>query len=154
MMLISIKSGGGRARRRADQPRDRVRHRRERAHGHLPRERRHVHARGGDVAPEDVRDAREAVLGLQPVPHRADQVRRVAALDGTNGRFTIPTGTAAGKVVWKDVNVNLNPGDQIVFETEIAATGAGAAGGCRFFAEVVERPEISANLSDVIDQST
>lgn len=60
--------------------------------------------------------------------------------------LTIPTATAAGKVVYDDVSVDLNPGDQIVVEVTAAAT----SGGARYFVEAVARHEIAANLTDMV----
>ena len=77
-------------------------------------------------------------------------VGRVAALDGTNGVLLIPTGTAIGKVVFKDVRVDLDPGDQIVPEVTVAAAGPGAAGAGRYFYEYIERHETPANCADMV----
>ena len=65
--------------------------------------------------------------------------------------LTIPAGTAAGKVVYKDINEALIvPGGSLVFEVTTAAAGGGAAGQgvCGFVAS--EDPEYKLNESSMI----
>ena len=64
--------------------------------------------------------------------------------DGDVGTLTM-LALAAGKILYKDVRVDLNPGDQIVFEVTAAAT----SGNGRYFAEVIARDEVAANLTDM-----
>src|SRR3990167_27784 len=79
---------------------------------------------------------------------------RVAGLNaGADGVLNIPTATAAGKVVYKDLAVDLVPGDQIVAEVTTAAAGGGAAGGAQYFVEWVARHEVAGNLSDMVASS-
>ena len=62
--------------------------------------------------------------------------------------LTIPDTTVAGKVLYKDLTpIDLNPGDQIEFATTQAGAQTGA-GIC--FIEVIPRPEVPANLSDMV----
>lgn len=69
-------------------------------------------------------------------------------VDAGIGTITIPAGTAAGKVVYKDITpVDVNVGDQIVPEVTTAATSSGAA---RYFFEGRDRHETPANQSDMI----
>lgn len=69
----------------------------------------------------------------------------------TIGSISIPTGTAAGKVVYKDVTpLQCNPGDQIVCEVTTAAGGGGAAGNAFYSIEYAAMPEAAANQSDMI----
>lgn len=67
--------------------------------------------------------------------------------DGDLGVLTTPDTTAAGKVIYKDVAVDLNPGDQIMPEI---TTGQGTSGAFRYFAEYVTRHEVAANLPDMV----
>jgi len=60
--------------------------------------------------------------------------------------ITIPTTTAAGKIVYKDVRVDLDPGDQVIAEVTSGAT----SGAARYFVECVNRDEVAANLSDMV----
>lgn len=65
--------------------------------------------------------------------------------------LTIPAGTAAGKVVYKDINEALiAPGGSLVFEVTTAAAGGGAAGAgvCGFVA--AEDPEYKLNEAAMI----
>lgn len=65
--------------------------------------------------------------------------------------LSIPAGTAAGKVVYKDINEALiAPGGSIVFEVTTAAAGGGAAGAgvCGYVAS--EDPEFKLNESSMI----
>jgi len=76
---------------------------------------------------------------------------RVAKLDGTNASVVVPASTAAGKVVYKDVHVDLNPGDQII--PEVAAGACTGAGSARYFFEYVARHEVPANLGDMVESA-
>ena len=65
--------------------------------------------------------------------------------------LSIPAGTAAGKVVYKDINEALiAPGGSLVFEVTTAAAGGSAAGAgvCGFI--VQEDPEYAPNLSSMV----
>ena len=69
----------------------------------------------------------------------------------TLGSVSIPAGTAAGKVVYKDISqVTLLPGDQLVAEVTTAAAGGGAAGGALYGVLAELDPEQPANQSDMI----
>lgn len=72
----------------------------------------------------------------------------------TIGTLLIPAGTAAGKVIYDDVNpVNCYPGDQIVYEVTVAAAGGGAAGAAVYDVELIEDPEVPANQSDMVQSA-
>lgn len=74
-----------------------------------------------------------------------------AASAETVGTISIPAGTAAGKVVYKDVTpVTAYPGDQLVFEVTTAAAGGGAAGNAAYMFGAVLKPEMAANQADMI----
>lgn len=63
------------------------------------------------------------------------------------GRVTCPvTGSAIGQVVYKNVSVDLNPGDEVVVELETAST---AGGGIPLF-EYIPREEMPANYTEMI----
>lgn len=63
------------------------------------------------------------------------------------GRITCPvTGSAIGQIVYKNVSVDLNPGDEIVFELVTAST----AGGGIPFIEYIPSPEVPANFTEMI----
>ena len=69
----------------------------------------------------------------------------------TLATLTIPTGVAAGKVYYKDVNqAIIVPGGSIAFEVTTAAAGGSAAGAgvCGFIAQ--EDPEYAPNLSSMV----
>lgn len=60
--------------------------------------------------------------------------------------LTLPDTTAVGKVVYKDITpIDLDPGDELKFA--MANTGTSSAGIC--YAEVIPRPEVPANLTDM-----
>lgn len=67
--------------------------------------------------------------------------------DGTIGTLTLPDGTAAGKVVYKEVSIDLNPGDQIMPEV---TTAQGTSGAVRHFVEYLVRDETPANCADMV----
>lgn len=65
----------------------------------------------------------------------------------TIGSVIIPTTTAVGKFVYKDVSpVVLFPGEQLVFETTSAAT----SGGCVYHVDLKDDPEYLANQSNLV----
>lgn len=69
----------------------------------------------------------------------------------TLATLTIPTGVAAGKVYYKDVNQSVVvPGGSIAFEVTTAAAGGSAAGAgvCGYIAQ--EDPEYAPNLSSMV----
>lgn len=66
------------------------------------------------------------------------------------GQLKVATATGVGKVVYKDVRVNLDAGDQVVVAVGTAAAGGGAAGGGRYFFEYVPREETAANQADMV----
>jgi hypothetical protein len=77
--------------------------------------------------------------------------RRVLAGSDTGrvelGQMTIPVGTAAGKVVYKDIDpVDLDMGDQLVFELLTAST----AGAAILTAVMIPRAETPANQADAV----
>jgi len=75
--------------------------------------------------------------------------------NGDVGVLTIPAGTAAGKVVRSaSTRINLNPGDEVVFEVTTAAAGGGAAGGAQYHVHYVPRAESVGNLPDVVVSAT
>lgn len=57
-------------------------------------------------------------------------------------RISVPIGTAIGKTVYKDVNADINPGEQLVFELVTAST----AGGGIFSVEYIPRADTPASL--------
>ena len=69
----------------------------------------------------------------------------------TCASLTIPTGTAAGKVVYKDLApVEFFPGDELCFEHTVQ-TGDGTAAGAGFYDVIMDlEPEVPANESDMI----
>ena len=80
----------------------------------------------------------------------ASDTGRVNGLDsGGTGVLTIAATAAAGKVYYQDFTpgVDLDPGDQIIFEVTTAATTSGAA---RYFVDFIDRDEVPANLSDMV----
>mgnify|MGYP003347377665 FL=1 len=74
-----------------------------------------------------------------------------AAGESTITTLTVPAGTAAGKVVYKDINEALIvPGGSLVFEVTTAAAGGGAAGGGIYGFVACEDPEYKLNESSMI----
>lgn len=71
------------------------------------------------------------------------------------GQLTIPTGTAAGKVVFKDIDpVVLNPGEELSYEHVTQAADSGTAAGAGFYAvELILDPEVDANQSNMIESA-
>ena len=66
------------------------------------------------------------------------------------GRLTAPAAAQGiGKVLYKDVSVDLNAGDEIVFAVNTAPS-AGAGGP---FMHYVERDEVPANQTDMVASS-
>lgn len=70
----------------------------------------------------------------------------------TLGTITIPGGTAAGLVYYKDMAsaAKLVVGDELVFEVTTAAAGGGAAGAGTCLFDADDNPETSANNSDMV----
>lgn len=67
------------------------------------------------------------------------------------GSLTIPAGTAAGKVLYKEINeVHLDAGQALAIEVTTAAAGGGAAGGCVYGFCIEEAPEVPLNQSNMI----
>src|SRR3990172_10058494 len=64
--------------------------------------------------------------------------------------LTLPTGTAAGKIVYVDVNYRVLPGPQLVAEHKTAGTGAGAAGAGRIVVVADYSNETAANCAQVL----
>lgn len=82
---------------------------------------------------------------------RARPVVGSSAGQVTIATLSIPGGTAAGKVVYKDLNQQaIQPGGSLLFEVTTAAAGGGAAGAglCGFIAQ--EDPEYPVNESSMI----
>lgn len=71
-------------------------------------------------------------------------------VDAGIGSITIPTATAVGKQVYKNVRVDVAIGDEIVPEVTTAAAGGGAAGGCHYFVLYQARNELPGNQSDAV----
>lgn len=69
----------------------------------------------------------------------------------TLGTISLPNGTAAGSVMYKDISpVTLFPGDELSFEQ----TGqAGTAGGGFYGFEIEDDPEYAANQSKMVASS-
>jgi hypothetical protein len=81
-------------------------------------------------------------------------VGRISGLNAAaDGMVIVPDGTAIGVKVYKDVRVDLNPGDQVIPTVTIASTGAGAAGQCRMYVEYINRAEIPGNFPLTMVQS-
>ena len=67
------------------------------------------------------------------------------------GSLSIPAGTAAGKVLYKNINeAELQAGQALAIEVTTAAAGGGAAGGCLYGFELQESPEVPANEPSMI----
>jgi hypothetical protein len=67
-------------------------------------------------------------------------------VDGGVGTLIIPGLTAAGKIVYKEVAVDLDAGDEIVPEV----TEAAASGAARYFVEYINRHSTPANEADLV----
>lgn len=67
------------------------------------------------------------------------------------GTLTIPNGTAAGKVIVKEIDpVTLVPGDELSLEHTVQASTAGAG----FYGfEIMDDPEVVENQSNVIESA-
>lgn len=67
------------------------------------------------------------------------------------GTLTIPNGTAAGKVIVKEIDpVTLVPGDELSLEHTVLASSAGAG----FYGfEIMDDPEVVENQSNVIESA-
>ena len=103
-----------------------------------------------------------AVVAVTTLPHiRFDRrvltdsdVGRISGLNtAADGMVIVPTGTAIGVKVYKDVRVDMNPGDQIIPTVTIAATGNGSAGACKMYVEYINRAETPANFPLTMVQS-
>lgn len=68
------------------------------------------------------------------------------------GQLTIPTGTAVGKVLYKNISpVRLQVGDALSLEHVTQATDSGSAAGAGFYMfELVDEPEYIANEADAV----
>lgn len=69
------------------------------------------------------------------------------------GQLTLPDGTAAGAVVYKDIEpVQLFPGDELSFEHVTQGVDGSAAAGAGFYAvELCDDPEEAANCSKMLE---
>jgi hypothetical protein len=103
-----------------------------------------------------------ACVAVTTLPHiRFDRriladsdVGRISGLNAAaDGMVIVPTGTAIGVKVYKDVRVDMNPGDQIIPTVTIAATGGGSAGQCKMYVEYINRAEIPQNFPLTMVQS-
>ena len=72
--------------------------------------------------------------------------------DGDIANFVLGT-TAAGKILYDKAAVGtvLMPGDEVVAELTVRATGTGAAGHVRPFLLVQYDPEVMANLPEMLE---
>lgn len=68
---------------------------------------------------------------------------RVSKFGGT---MTIPFGSTIGQMVYKDVQVDLNPGEQLMVKLATAST----AGGGVFYIEWIPRAEMPVNYPHMI----
>lgn len=69
------------------------------------------------------------------------------------GQLTLANGTAAGKVVYKDLvdPVSLVPGDELSYEHVTQATDSGTAAGAGFYGILAElEPEVPGNESNMV----
>lgn len=68
------------------------------------------------------------------------------------GQLTIPDGTAAGTVIYKDIDpVVIKPGESITFEHVTQAVDSSAVAGDGFYKIMVEpAPEYAGNDSDMV----
>lgn len=69
------------------------------------------------------------------------------------GTLTIPNGTAANKVLYKDVEptTNLLPGGELSLQYVTSATDSGSAAGAGFFGfDIDEIPEVAANQPNMV----
>lgn len=69
--------------------------------------------------------------------------------ESVSATLTVPTGTAVGKVVYKDITpVNFTPGDSLELSWTV---GVGTPTGIgMWFVEAMDNPEVPANVSDMI----
>jgi hypothetical protein len=98
----------------------------------------------------------ETCAGGTTTPVAVFDKRPTAGSDGSRGAadiasFVLST-TAAGKVIYDEVAVGtvLNPGDEVIVELTVQATGGGAAGHFVPFLLVEQIPETKANLTDMV----
>ncbi len=66
------------------------------------------------------------------------------------GTLVLANGTAAGKVVYKNVNKKLSPGEQLVCRHKTAGAGGSAAGAGRFRLILEPISENPLNLSNMV----
>ena len=66
--------------------------------------------------------------------------------------ITLPTGTAAGKIVYVDCNYRVLPGTQLVVEHKTAGTGT-PSGAVRFFIEAEYSAEVAANCANMLESA-
>jgi len=72
----------------------------------------------------------------------------------TLGSLNIPTTTAAGKVVYKDIDpVSVPPGSELAFEVITIAAGGGAAGAGIYVVEAEQDPEYKTNETTMVASS-
>ena len=72
--------------------------------------------------------------------------------DADEATLTIPTTTAVGKIVYKDVvgsDYDMDPGDQVVANVSTAAT----SGACRYIVWYVLRDETVDNSTDMVESA-
>lgn len=80
---------------------------------------------------------------------------RITPKDGTGevalGTLTIPNGTAAGTVIYKDIDpVSIGPGESISYEHTVQAVDGGGAAGAGYYKVMVDPdPEYAGNDSDM-----
>lgn len=75
----------------------------------------------------------------------------VSAGEVVLGSLSIPAGTAAGKVLYKNINeAELQVGEALAIEVTTAAAGGGAAGGCIYGFELQDSPEDPRNEPNMI----
>lgn len=92
-------------------------------------------------------DTAEAVITIKRRPTYGSATGEVSI-----GTLTIPDTTAAGKVIYKNVSpVEIQPGDQVVFEITTAATdGSSVAGNVVYGLRISANEEEEANSSDMV----
>lgn len=72
----------------------------------------------------------------------------------TLGTLTIPTGVAAGKVYYKDIDPQaIKVGEEIVFEVTTQAAGGGAAGAGFSLPVCIEFPESELENTDMVESA-
>lgn len=66
--------------------------------------------------------------------------------------ITLPTGTAAGKIVYCDCNYRVLPGTQLIVEHKTAGTGT-PSGVLRYFIEAEYSAEVAANCANMLESA-